>query len=73
MQNKHTLIKKYLEQHSLVESNLRSFNNFIQHRMQSIVGEVNRNIEQEDVEVKLGKIRVGKPDVIEAQFTLIKF
>jgi DNA-directed RNA polymerase subunit B len=66
MQNKHTLIKKYLEQHSLVESNLRSFNNFIQHRMQSIVGEVNRNIEQEDVEVKLGKIRVGKPDVIEA-------
>ncbi len=66
IQQKHILVKKYLEQHSLVESNLRSFNNFVQQRMQSIVAEVNRNIEQEDVEVKLGKIRVGKPDVIEA-------
>lgn len=66
MKEKHLLVKKYLEQHSLVESNIRSFNDFINHRMQQIVNEVNETTNKEDVEVTLGKIRVGKPDVIEA-------
>ncbi len=66
MADKHLLVKKYLQQHSVVESNLRSFNDFIARRIQHIVQEVNEGIEQEDVEVKLGKIRMGKPDVIEA-------
>ena len=63
---KHLLIKKYLQQHSLVESNIRSFNDFVARRMQHIVNEVNESINQEDVQVTLGKIRIGKPDVIEA-------
>src|SRR3989338_7715989 len=63
---KHLLIKKYLQQHSLVESNIRSFNDFVARRMQHIVNEVNETINQEDVQVTLGKIRIGKPDVIEA-------
>lgn len=63
---KHLLVKKYLEQHSLVESNIRSFNDFIAHRMQNIVNEVNEGINKEDIEVVIGKIRIGKPDVIEA-------
>lgn len=64
---KHLLVRKYLEQHSLVESNLKSFNDFIQRRMQVIVHEVNDSLDQEnDVEIKLGKIRIGKPDLIEA-------
>lgn len=66
MADKHLLVKKYLQQHSVVESNLRSFNDFIGRRIQTIVQEVNEGIEQEDVEVKLGKIRMGRPDVIEA-------
>ncbi|PJC44970.1 DNA-directed RNA polymerase subunit B'', partial [Candidatus Pacearchaeota archaeon CG_4_9_14_0_2_um_filter_39_13] len=66
MKDKHLLVKKYLEQHSLVESNIRSFNDFIEHRMQQIVDEINENINNEDVEVKLGKIRIGNPNVIEA-------
>ncbi|HLC54068.1 MAG TPA: DNA-directed RNA polymerase subunit B'' [Candidatus Nanoarchaeia archaeon] len=66
MNTKHLLIKKYLEQHSLVESNLRSFNDFISARMQSIVNEVNDQTTKEDVDVTLNKIRIGKPDVIEA-------
>ncbi len=70
--DKHILIKKYLEQHSLVESNIRSFNDFITHRMQQIVNEVNETINKEDVEVTLGKMRIGKPDVIEADGSVSK-
>ncbi|NCN87146.1 DNA-directed RNA polymerase subunit B'' [archaeon] len=64
----HLIIKKYLEDHSLVESNIISFNEFIEHRMQEIVDEISGSIEQEeeDYEIKLGKIEVGKPVVIEA-------
>lgn len=64
--SKHLLVEKYLEQHSLVESNIKSFDNFIQNRMQQIVEEINANINNEDVEIKLGKIRVAKPNIIEA-------
>lgn len=67
-QNKHLIVKKYLEGHSLVESNIISFNEFIEHRMQDIVDEISQSIEQDDeeFEIKLGKIEVGKPVVIEA-------
>ncbi|MEK6858927.1 MAG: DNA-directed RNA polymerase subunit B'' [Nanoarchaeota archaeon] len=66
MKEKHLLIKKYLEQHSLVESNIRSFNDFVHNRMQQIVNEVNETSNKEDVDVTLGKVRIGKPDTIEA-------
>jgi len=62
----HFIIKKYLEDNSLVESNLTSFNNFIEHRMQDIVDEISSNIENDDIEIKLGKLKIGKPNVIEA-------
>ncbi|MEK6889456.1 MAG: DNA-directed RNA polymerase subunit B'' [Nanoarchaeota archaeon] len=60
------IIKKYLEQHSLVESNILSFNDFINHRLQEIVNDLNNNLSNEEVEIKLGKARVGKPNIIEA-------
>jgi len=66
VKSKHLLVEKYLKGHSLVESNIRSFNNFVESRMQTIVGEVNDGINNEDVEIKLGKIRIGEPDVVEA-------
>jgi DNA-directed RNA polymerase subunit B len=60
-------IKKYLEQHSLVESNLISFNDFIGNRIQHIVSELNENINnEEEVEIRLGKIRIEKPNIVEA-------
>jgi DNA-directed RNA polymerase subunit B len=62
----HLLVKKYLEEHSLVESNITSFNNFINHRMQEIVEELNENINPEDLEIRLGKIKVSKPQIVEA-------
>ena len=62
----HLVIKKYLSENSLVESNLTSFNNFIEKRIQEIVYEISDNIDNDDIEIKLGKIRVGNPNVIES-------
>ena len=62
----HLLVKKYLEDHSLVESNIVSYNNFINHRMQEIIDELNETMPKEDIEIKLGKIKVGRPQIVEA-------
>jgi DNA-directed RNA polymerase subunit B len=64
--NDHVVIRKYLNDNSLVESNLTSFNNFIDKRMQEIVDEISENIENDEIEIKLGKIKVQKPNVIES-------
>ena len=66
MKNKHLVVKKYLSEHSLVESNIISFNNFIEHRMQEIVDEISANIIGDDFEITLGKIKVGKPMITES-------
>jgi len=60
------LVEKYLEQHSLVESNIISFNDFIQNRMQQIVNEINETINNEEVGIRLGKVRIEKPNIIES-------
>ncbi len=62
----HILIKRFLENHSLVESNIKSFNDFIENRMQEIVTELSDALSNDDFEIKLGKVRVGKPNIIEA-------
>ncbi|MBS3079018.1 DNA-directed RNA polymerase subunit B'' [Candidatus Pacearchaeota archaeon] len=62
----HILVKRYLQEHSLMESNIVSFNNFINHRMQEIIDELNESMPKEDIEINLGKIRVGKPEIHEA-------
>ncbi len=64
--NQHLIVKKYLQEHSLVESNITSFNNFIEQRIQEIANEISDSIESEEFEIKLGKIEVGKPVVVEA-------
>jgi len=64
--NNHLIVKRYLENHSLVESNITSFNNFIESRMQEIADEISESINNEDFEITLGKVTVGKPKVIEA-------
>jgi DNA-directed RNA polymerase subunit B len=66
MERRNILIKKYLEQHSLVESNILSFNDFINTRMQQIVNEINDTIDKEEVEIKLGKVRMERPNLIES-------
>lgn len=64
--NNHLIIKNYLNNHSLVESNITSYNNFIEKRLQEIVNEISESMVTEDFEITLGKIEVGRPQVIEA-------
>jgi len=64
--NKHLVVEKYLKEHSLVESNITSFNDFVEHRMQEIVDEISASVNNEDFEITLGKIKIGKPEVTEA-------
>src|SRR3989344_5388908 len=69
---KDILVEKYLEQHSLVESNIKSFNDYIGNRVQKIVEEINENLNNEDVEIKFGKVWVGDPNIIEADGSISK-
>jgi len=62
----HLITKKYLKEHSLVESNIISFNNFIEEKMQQIVNDLNESISSEEIEIKLGRIRMDKPNIVEA-------
>ena len=66
------LIKKYFEEQGLIDSDIESFNNFIEKEMQNIIEE-NREIEPtiipsnyEDFKIKLDKIWITKPEIIEA-------
>jgi len=64
--NNHLIVKKYLEEHSLVESNIISFNEFLDHRMQELVDEISETMNNEEFEISLGKVKIEKPKVIEA-------
>jgi len=64
--NQHIVVKKYLKEHSLVESNIVSFNEFLDFRIQEIVNEIAESIDNEEFEINLGKIEVGKPQITEA-------
>ena len=64
--DKHLIVKKYLEENSLVASNVTSFNNFVEKRMQEIVDEVSETVTDDEFEIRLGKIEVGRPEIIEA-------
>ena len=66
------IISKYFDEHSFVESNIKSFNNFIDKGMQKIVNETSEIIptiipqEVENFKIKLDKIWCEKPVIIEA-------
>ncbi len=60
------LVDAYFKEHSLIEHQIESFNDFIENRLQRIVDNV--GIIETDVseyKIKLGKIRVGKPTIKE--------
>ena len=70
--NNRLLIKNYFENHSLVESNIESYNRFIEKGIQEIVNEVQDIIptiipaEVKDFKIKFGKITIEKPQIVEA-------
>ncbi|MBU0979936.1 MAG: DNA-directed RNA polymerase subunit B'' [Nanoarchaeota archaeon] len=66
------LIKKFFEDHSFVQSDIESFNSFIEHDLQEIIGE-NHDIEPtiiphniDEFKIRLDKIWVTKPQITEA-------
>jgi len=66
------LIKNYFDKHSQVESNIESYNRFMEKGIQEIVNEAQDIIptiipaEVKDFKIKLGKITVEKPQIVEA-------
>ncbi|MEK6841123.1 MAG: DNA-directed RNA polymerase subunit B'' [Nanoarchaeota archaeon] len=66
------LIKNYFDNHSLVESNIESYNRFIEKGIQEIVNETQDIIptiipaEVKDFKIKFGKITIEKPQIVEA-------
>ncbi|MBI4983247.1 DNA-directed RNA polymerase subunit B'' [Candidatus Woesearchaeota archaeon] len=66
------LIKKYYEEKKFVDSNILSFNNFIERGLQEVVDEnkeaepaiIPHNIEK--FKIRFGRISVGRPEITEA-------
>jgi DNA-directed RNA polymerase beta subunit len=66
------LVKKYYEEKKFVDSNILSFNNFIEKGLQEVVEEnkeaepaiIPHNIEK--FKIRFGRITVGKPEITEA-------
>ncbi|NQV09170.1 DNA-directed RNA polymerase subunit B'' [Candidatus Woesearchaeota archaeon] len=66
------LIKKYFEENSFIQSDIESFNNFIDKELQKIIGE-NNDIEPtiiphniDEFKIRFDKIWVTKPEITEA-------
>ena len=70
--DKYILIKKYFEEKKFVDSNIQSFNNFLEKGLQEVVEEnkeaepaiIPHNIEK--FKIRFGRITVGKPEITEA-------
>lgn len=66
------LIKKYFEEHSFVQSDIESFNNFVEIGMQSVIDNLSDIIptitpqEAKDFKIKFEKIWIENPQIIEA-------
>ncbi len=64
--DKWTLVEAYFKANGLVRQHLDSFNDFIRNKLQEIIdeqGEIETEIP--GLKVKLGKIRIGKPRLME--------
>ncbi|MBI4095945.1 MAG: DNA-directed RNA polymerase subunit B'' [DPANN group archaeon] len=72
------LIKKYFEENNFVQSNIESFNNFVDVRMQKLIDEVGTAVpavippDTEEVKFVFGKIKVGQPIITEADGSVRK-
>ncbi len=66
------LLKQYFKEKSLVQSDLNSFSNFVDFEMQKIIDENSEIVPTiippnvEEYKIHLDKIRVGKPEITEA-------
>ncbi|KXB00202.1 DNA-directed RNA polymerase subunit B [candidate division MSBL1 archaeon SCGC-AAA261G05] len=62
-----TPLEKLFEEEGLVRQHLDSYNNFVENRLQQVIDNMGKiELDIEGMDVKLGKIRIGKPSVREA-------
>jgi DNA-directed RNA polymerase subunit B len=59
------IVEAYLKEFSLTQSNLDSFNDFFERRLQQIINSLNEQLRQEKADIELGKIWLGKAEVVE--------
>jgi len=73
---KHILIKDYFAKYNFVQSNIDSFDDFIDWRLQKLIDELGEATpavippETEEVKFRFGKIRVERPILVEADGSL---
>ncbi len=61
------LVVAFLKEHSIVKQHIDSFNDFLDIKMQRIIDNMEKiETHQEGLEMRFGKIRLGKPRTIEA-------
>jgi len=69
---KNLMIKKFFEENTFIDSNIKSFNEFVENGMQKIItdmGEIRPTIipqGMEDFKIRLDKIWISKPQLVEA-------
>ena len=63
------IIQSYLKEVSLTQSNLDSFNDFFERRIQEIIDRINEQLKQDKANIELGRIWLGKAEFIEVDGT----
>ncbi len=72
VENYKVIIKKYFDEISFVQSNINSFNNFMERDLQKIINEIEEivpTVTPKDVEnfkIKFSKVTIKKPEITEA-------
>lgn len=67
-----SLVQRYFDEYNFVQSNIESFDTFVEWRLQKLIDEIGTAVpavippEAEEVKLVFGKIRVEKPAIIEA-------
>lgn len=69
MEKSKVLVQAYLKEFSLTQSNLDSFNDFFERRLQQIIDSLNEQLKQEKADIGLGKIWLEKAEFIEIDGT----
>jgi len=70
--DKIALVQRYFDEFNFVQSNIESFNGFVEWRLQKLIDEIGNAVpavippEAEEVKFVFGKVRVEKPSLIEA-------
>ncbi|MEM4647959.1 MAG: DNA-directed RNA polymerase subunit B'' [Candidatus Pacearchaeota archaeon] len=63
------IIQSFLKEVELTQSNLESFNDFFERRIQEIIDSINQQLKQEKADIELGKIWLEKAEFVELDGT----